>query len=335
MAKDRETALGFVGLGEMGGRMVKRLLDAGYPVVGYNRTRAKARWLIDRGMRFAESPRAAAQAADVLFSMVSDTRALEAVAQGPDGILAGLRAGATWVEMSTVSPAAARTLAPEVEKRKATIIDAPVSGSQITLDAGQLAFIVGGDPAALERVRPYLLAIGPTITHVGPLGAAVTMKIAINLGLAVQMLAFSEAVLLAEKAGITRDRAVEALLKSVIASPMVKYRGPQVLDMPKEPLFNVSMIQKDLQLALDLARSVGVPLPTTAATQEMMTAARGMGLGEYDFAIVFDVLAAMSGLPPSKKAAGGPGGDLRPQVSASARKANSRVESQGRPKASW
>lgn len=306
MAKDRETALGFVGLGEMGGRMVKRLLDAGHPVVGYNRTRAKAQWLIDRGMRFADSPRAAAQAAEVVFSMVSDTAALDAVAHGPDGIVAGLRAGATWVEMSTVSPSAARTLAPEVEKRNATIIDAPVSGSQITLDAGQLAFIVGGDPAALERVRPYLLAIGPTITHVGPLGAAVTMKIAINLGLAVQMLAFSEAVLLAEKAGIDRGRAVEALLKSVIASPMVKYRGPQVLDMPKEPLFNVAMIQKDLQLALDLARSVGVPLPTTAITQEMITAARGMGLGEYDFAIVFDVLAAMSGLPPSKKSTGAP-----------------------------
>jgi 3-hydroxyisobutyrate dehydrogenase-like beta-hydroxyacid dehydrogenase len=306
MAKDRETALGFVGLGEMGGRMVKRLLDAGHPVVGYNRTRAKAQWLIDRGMRFADSPRAAAQAAEVVFSMVSDTAALDAVAHGPDGIVAGLRAGATWVEMSTVSPSAARTLAPEVEKRNATIIDAPVSGSQITLDAGQLAFIVGGDPAALERVRPYLLAIGPTITHVGPLGAAVTMKIAINLGLAVQMLAFSEAVLLAEKAGIDRGRAVEALLKSVIASPMVKYRGPQVLDMPKEPLFNVAMIQKDLQLALDLARSVGVPLPTTAVTQEMMTAARGMGLGEYDFAIVFGFLAAMSGLPPSKKSTGAP-----------------------------
>lgn len=299
MAKD----LGFVGLGEMGSRMVKRLLDAGHPVVGYNRTRAKAQWLIDRGMRCADSPRAAAEAADVLFSMVTDTTALEAVAHGPDGVLAGLRAGAIWVEMSTVSPRAARTLAPAVEKANATIIDAPVSGSQITLDAGQLAFIVGGDPAALERVRPYLLAIGPTITHVGPLGSAVTMKIAINLGLAVQMLAFSEAVLLAEKAGIARERAVEALLKSVIASPMVKYRGPQVLDMPKEPLFNVSMIQKDLQLALDLARSVGVPLPTTAVTQEMMTAARGMGLGEYDFAIVFDVLARLSGLPPSAKPA--------------------------------
>lgn len=300
MAQVHDAVLGFVGLGEMGSRMVRRLLDAGHRVIGYNRTRGKAQWLIEHGMRFAESPRAAAREADVLFSMVSDTGALEAVAHGPDGVLAGLRAGATWVEMSTVSPSVARALAPEVEKRKATIIDAPVSGSQITLDAGQLAFIVGGDPAALERVRPYLTAIGPTITHVGPLGAAVTMKIAVNLGLAVQMLAFSEAVLLAEKSGIAREAAVEALLKSVIASPMVKYRGPFVLGrMPREAWFPVPMIQKDLQLALDQAHAVGVPLPTTALVQQWLTMARGLGLAALDFGALFDVLAALSGRPPS------------------------------------
>jgi 3-hydroxyisobutyrate dehydrogenase-like beta-hydroxyacid dehydrogenase len=162
--------------------------------------------------------------------------------------------------------------------------------------------MVGGDAAALERVRPYLLAIGPTITHVGALGLAVTMKIATNLGLAVQMLAFSEAVLLAEKSGIARERAVETLLKSVIASPMIKYRGPFVLGMPAEAWFNVPMMQKDLELALELGRQSGVPLPTTALTQAMLTAARALGLGEHDFAVVFDVLARLSGLGPSPKA---------------------------------
>jgi len=293
--------VGFVGLGDMGGRMARRLLEGGHTVAGYNRTRAKAQWLIDKGMRFAETPRAAAESGDALLTMVTDTHALEAVAHGPDGIIAGLRAGATWVEMSTVSPEAARTLAPEVAKRKATIITAPVSGSPVTLDAGQLSFIVGGDPAALERVRPYLLSIGPTITHVGEMEHAVSMKIAINLGLAVQILAFSEAVLLAEKAGIAREKAVEAIMKSVVASPMIKYRGPFVLGM--KPFFSVGMIQKDLQLALDLAHAKGVPMPTTSVTQEWMTAARGMGLGEYDFAVVFDVLAKMSGLAPSRRAA--------------------------------
>jgi 3-hydroxyisobutyrate dehydrogenase-like beta-hydroxyacid dehydrogenase len=296
--------LGFVGLGAMGGRMAKRLLDAGHPVVGYNRTPSRARWLVDAGMRAAASPRAVAEAADVVFSMVTDTAALEAVTRGADGILAGLRPGAVHVEMSTVHPAATRALAGDVAARGAALLDAPVSGSVATLEAGQLAFMVGGDPAVLERVRPYLLAIGPTITHVGPIGLAVTMKIATNLGLAVQMLAFSEAVCLAEKAGIARERAVEALLRSVVASPMVKYRGPFVLGMPAEAWFDVGMMQKDLRLALDLGRAVGVVLPSTALAHELLTAAGGLGLAEYDFAVVFDVLADLSGLQRSKKAGG-------------------------------
>ncbi len=293
--------LGFVGLGAMGGRMAKRLLDAGHPMVGYNRTRARARWLVDAGMRAAASPRAVAEAADVVFSMVTDTEALHAVTGGEDGILAGLRPDTVYVEMSTVDPTATRALGAEVAARKALMLDAPVSGSVATLEAGQLSFMVGGDPAVLERVRPYLLAIGPTITHVGPLGLAVTMKIATNLGLAVQMLAFSEAVVLAEKAGIARERAVETLLRSVVASPMVKYRGPFVLGMPAEAWFDVGMMQKDLRLALDLGRAVGAALPSTTLSHELLTAARGLGLATYDFAVVFDVLAELSGLQPSKK----------------------------------
>jgi 3-hydroxyisobutyrate dehydrogenase-like beta-hydroxyacid dehydrogenase len=253
-------------------------------------------------MALAASPRETAARAEVVFSMVSDTGALDAIAHGPDGVLAGLRPGATWVEMSTVSPAVIRALAAEAAAAGATLLDAPVSGSVFTLEQGQLSIMVGGDAAALERVRPYLLAIGPTITHVGPIGLAVTMKIATNLGLAVQMLAFSEAVLLAEKAGIARERAVETLLKSVVASPMIKYRGPFVLGMPAEAWFNVPMIQKDLELALELGRQNGVPLPSTALTQSFMTAARALGLGELDFAVVFDVLARLSGLPSSRRA---------------------------------
>jgi 3-hydroxyisobutyrate dehydrogenase-like beta-hydroxyacid dehydrogenase len=293
----------------MGGRMARRLLDAGHPVVGYNRTRSRAEWLVKAGMRGVDSPRAVAEAAEVVFSMVSDTEALAAVTAGSDGILAGLHPGAIYVEMSTVSPAAVRALGTDVAARGAHMLDAPVSGSVATLEAGQLAFMVGGDRAVLERVRPCLLAIGPTITHVGALGLAVTMKIAINLGLAAQMLAFSEAVLLAEKAGIARERAVEALLRSVTASPMVKYRGPFVLGMPAEAWFDVGMMQKDLGLALDLGRAVGVPLPGTALANQFLTAARRLGLAHEDFAVVFDVLAEMSGLPPSPKPGGSRAGD--------------------------
>jgi 3-hydroxyisobutyrate dehydrogenase-like beta-hydroxyacid dehydrogenase len=294
--------LAFVGLGTMGGRMARRLLGAGHAVSGYNRTAAKAQALTAVGLKVAASPRAAAEVAEVVFSMVTDSSALRAIALGDDGIVAGLRPDAIWVEMSTVSPAMTRELSTAVAARGAHVLDAPVSGSPITLDAGQLSFMVGGEAAVLERVRPYLLAIGPNITHVGAVGLAVTMKIATNLGLAVQMLAFSEAVLLAEKSGIARERAVEALLKSVIASPMVKYRGPFVLGMPAEALFDVGMMQKDLGLALELGRAAAVPLPATALAQEVLTMARGANLGQYDFAVAFDVLAAMSGLPPSPKA---------------------------------
>jgi 3-hydroxyisobutyrate dehydrogenase-like beta-hydroxyacid dehydrogenase len=295
--------VGFVGLGAMGSRLARRLLQANCPVVGWNRTADKARALAAAGLRPAPTPRAVAEAVEVVFTMVTDDQALRAVALGPDGVAAGLRPGATLVDMSTVSPAVTREVADAVAARGAAMLDAPVSGSTITVEQGQASIVVGGDPAALERVRPYLAVMAPGgVTHVGGLGLAKAMKLATNLGLAVQMLAFSEAVLLAEKSGIARETAVEALLRSVVASPMVKYRGPFVLGrMSPEAWFSVPMIQKDLDLALAQARAVGVPLPATALAQEWMTMARGLGLGGYDFGVVFDVLAWMSGAPPSAK----------------------------------
>jgi 3-hydroxyisobutyrate dehydrogenase-like beta-hydroxyacid dehydrogenase len=288
--------LGFVGLGVMGGRMVSRLLEKGHTVAGYNRTRSKAQWLIDRGMKFADSPRAVCAAADVTLSMVTNSAALEEVADGPNGMLAGLSAGKTLVDMSTVSPAVSKALAAKVREKGADMLDAPVSGSVITLEQGKLSVMVGGRAESFERIKPLLLDLGPKVTHVGGNGLALAMKIATNLNLAVQMLAFSEAVLLAEKSGIARETAVDVLTHSVIASPMVQYRGPFVLKMPDEAWFNVNMMQKDMLLALELGRQVDVPLPTTAATNEMLTAARGMGLVEQDFAIIFEVLARMSGV---------------------------------------
>ncbi len=293
--------LGFVGLGAMGSRLARRLLAAGHDVVGYNRTADKASALTTAGLRPVKTAREAAEGAEAVFSMVTDDRALRAVALGPDGIVAGLARGSVFVEMSTVSPVVVREVGAVAAARGAAMLDAPVSGSTITVEQGQASIAVGGDVAVIERVRPYLLAMGPGgITHVGPLGLGKTMKIATNLGLAVQMLAFSEAVLLAEKSGIARERAVEALLKSVIASPMVKYRGPYVIGgMPRHAWFNIAMSQKDMQLALDQAHTVGVPLPVTALTQEWLTMARGLGLGERDFGALFDVLASLAGRPPA------------------------------------
>jgi 3-hydroxyisobutyrate dehydrogenase-like beta-hydroxyacid dehydrogenase len=292
-------SLAFVGLGAMGSRLARRLLAAGHQVVGWNRTPDKARDLVAAGLTLAKSPRGAAEGAEAVFTMVTDDSALRAVTLGPDGVVAGLTANAVLVEMSTVSPTVVRELEAPVRARGAALLDVPVSGSTITVEQGQASFIVGGDAAVLERVQPWLLAMGTAVTHVGPIGLAKTMKVATNLGLAVQMLAFSEAVLLAEKSGISRERAVEALLKSVTASPMLKYRGPFVLKAPEEVLFNVGLMQKDLHLALEQGRTVGVPLPATGLTHEMLTAARGLGLADRDFATVFDVLARMSGLPGS------------------------------------
>jgi 3-hydroxyisobutyrate dehydrogenase-like beta-hydroxyacid dehydrogenase len=288
--------LGFVGLGVMGGRMAKRLLEAGHTVTGYNRTQSKADWLLEAGMQWGESPRIVAEVADVTLSMVANTTALRAVTGGPDGVLAGLGPGKVYVDMSTVSPAASRELAAQVATKGAQMVDAPVSGSVTTLEQGKLSIMVGGDPTAFERVKPILEDIGPKVTHVGRNGLAATMKIATNLSLAVQMLAFSEGVLLAEKSGISRETAVEVLVNSVIASPMVKYRGPFVLGMPGEAWFDVNMMQKDMNLALELGRQLDVPLPTTAVTNEFLTAARGMGLSDEDFAIIFEVLARMAGV---------------------------------------
>jgi 3-hydroxyisobutyrate dehydrogenase-like beta-hydroxyacid dehydrogenase len=288
--------LGFVGLGVMGGRVAQRLMDAGHAVMGYNRTRSKAEWLIANGMRWAESPREAAEWGEVTLSMVTDTQALEAVTQGSNGILAGLSEGKVYVDMSTVSPAASRALARQVAKHGARMLDAPVSGSVVTLEEGQLSLMVGGDQEVIDRVRHILEDIGPKVTHVGVNGQAVLMKIATNLSLAVQMLAFSESVLLAEKGGISREAAVEVMLNSVVASPMVKYRGPFVLEMPEEAWFDVTMMQKDMVLALEAGRELDVPLPATAATNELLTAARSMGLEKQDFAVLFDVLASLSGV---------------------------------------
>ena len=288
--------LGFVGLGVMGSQMVNRLLEKGHTVTGYNRTRAKARRLIDKGMSWADSPRAVAEASDITFAMVTNAAAIAAVTDGPDGIIAGLGAGKYFIDMSTVSPEVSRATAAKVRAKGADMVDAPVSGSVITLQEGKLSVMVGGRKETFEHVKPLLLDIGPKVTHVGANGLALAMKIAVNLSLAVQMMAFSEGVLLAEKSGIRREVAVDVLTHSAVASPMIQYRGPFILQQPEEAWFDCNMMQKDMLLAMELGRQLNVPVPTTAVSNEFLTAARGMGWEKKDFAVVFDVLARMSGV---------------------------------------
>jgi 3-hydroxyisobutyrate dehydrogenase-like beta-hydroxyacid dehydrogenase len=288
--------LGYIGLGAMGGRTADRLLGKGHTVIGHNRTKSKAQWLLDKGMQWGDSPRAVAAAADVTFIMVTDTKALNAVADGPDGVLAGLGPGKTVVDMSTVSPEASRALAAQVRAKGAEMLDCPVSGSVSTLEAGKATMMVGGDKATYDRVHPLLLDIGPKATYVGASGQAVSMKIALNLSIGVQLLAFAEGILLAEKSGIDRKTAIEVYLSSVLASPMLQYRGPFAMGLPEEAWFDVNMMQKDTTYALDMGKQLGVALPTGSITNQMLTAARGLGFEKEDCAVLFHVLAKLSGV---------------------------------------
>ncbi len=289
------TAVGFVGLGAMGSRIAGRLLGAGNVVYATNRTRGKADRLVEAGLIWRDSPREVAAEAEVVFSMVTDNRALEAITAGPDGILAGLGPGSVYVDMSTVSPAASVELADRVRELGGVMLDAPVSGSVLAAEEGTLAIMVGGDPAAFARVEPLLGELGRTVTHVGSNGKALLMKLAVNMSLAVQMITFSEGVLLAERGGIDPKVAIDVLISSAVGSPMLRTRGPLLLDRPDEAWFNVNLMRKDVDLALEQGRTLDVRLPSTAIADDLLVTARLLGYGDQDIVAVFDVLGHLAG----------------------------------------
>jgi 3-hydroxyisobutyrate dehydrogenase-like beta-hydroxyacid dehydrogenase len=289
--------VGFAGLGAMGAGVAARLLAAGYALSVWNRSAGKAEPLLAAGAAWAESPRALAERSDVVVTMLTEASAVDAVASGDDGLLAALGPGKTWLDLSTIAPDESRALAARAAETGATMLDAPVSGSVATLEAGQMSVMVGGDRDAFERVRPLLEAIGPKVTYLGPNGSALLMKMAINVSLVVQGMSFCESIAMAEKAGIDREAAVDALLKSVIASPMLAYRGPMILEgrMPETPFANVALQQKDQLLGLRLARELGTPLPFAALANEFLTACRAAGLADREWIAVYDVFRAMGG----------------------------------------
>lgn len=289
--------LGFVGLGAMGELIVPRLMTAGHKVTGWNRTRAKAEPLIAQGMAFANTPREVAQASEIVFSIVTDSAAVKAVALSDDGIIAGLRKGGLYVDMSTIEPEVSREIAAQFAKAGSIMLDGPLSGSPVTVKAGNASVMVGGDEAAFERAKPVLLAIGPKVTRIGGNGLACQMKIAVNLLLMVEVICFGEAVALAEKGGVSRDVAVDAILKSVAASPVLGYRGPFILEgkMPEVPLADVTLQQKDMILALTLGRKLGSPVPLAAAANEIMNACRGLGIDANDFVVAHQVYRRLGG----------------------------------------
>jgi 3-hydroxyisobutyrate dehydrogenase-like beta-hydroxyacid dehydrogenase len=288
------TTIGFVGLGAMGGRIAGRLLASGHPLVGWNRTKGKAEPLIERGLVWGDTPREVAETAEVVFSMVTDDAALEAIAADPDGLLAGLAAGKIWVDMSTVSPGASSALAERARALGAAMLDAPVSGSVHEAESGTLTIMVGGDDRAFAAVEPMLHELGSAVRHIGTNGQGLLLKLAVNVSLAAQMLAFSEGVLLAERGGIARELAVDVMAGSAIGSPFLLGRAPLVLDPPDQAWFDVELAHKDIRLALATGRGEHVPLPSAALADEWFTKATSFGYGHRDVASLFAVLAKTS-----------------------------------------
>jgi 3-hydroxyisobutyrate dehydrogenase-like beta-hydroxyacid dehydrogenase len=284
--------IGFIGLGKMGGNMASRYLGAGYTVYGEDRDRDGAQSLVDQGLRWLDTPRELAEAADVIFTSLPNDDVVESVASGPDGILAGLGPGKVWADLSTISPRASRDLAARVrdEGHGARMLDTPVSGSVPQVNAGTLTIMVGGDEDAYTRIEPVLRVLG-TPTRVGDNGQGLVLKLAVNISLAVQMLAFSEGLLLAERDGIDPHRAAEVMTQSAIGSPMLKARVPLVLDRPDETWFDVSLMHKDIGLARQTATELGAPAPTAAVADEILTEAEKLGYAHRDIAALHEVLA--------------------------------------------
>jgi 3-hydroxyisobutyrate dehydrogenase-like beta-hydroxyacid dehydrogenase len=271
-----------IGLGAMGSRMARRLLSAGFAVNGWNRTAAKAEALVADGLTLHPTPREAAAAGDVVITMVWGSEALEGVTGGADGILAGLGENTIYVDMSTVAVSFSIDLAGKVRDRGAWMLDSPVSGSLDAAEEGRLTLVVGGPAAVLDRARPVLDRLGTTVVHVGDdNGLGVTMKLAINLQVALQAVAWGEALAITEGRGVSRGDATGAMLASVVASPMLKYRAPFAIEEPAEVWASAAQLRKDVAYAIDAGPG---GLPSAALALEILDEIIADGDGDLEAA---------------------------------------------------
>ena len=280
------TSIGFIGLGLMGRPMALNLLKAGHSLTVWNRTRSKAEDLVRGGARLADSPRAAAEHADVLITIVSDPPALEQVIWGAEGAIHGLRKGSIHVDSSTVSPSLAVRLSGSWADKGAEFLDAPVTGGTWGAEKGELVFMVGGEQGTLKKVEPVLSAMGKRTFHLGSHGAGQTVKLAMNMILALQVDALAEAMALVQACGVRREGLVEVLQASMARAAVLDVKAPMILQDEFPPSFPLRLMHKDLGLALELANQMGVPLPATAASREIYSSVKGSAKYDLDYAAI-------------------------------------------------
>lgn len=286
--------VGLIGLGIMGAPMARNLLRAGFPLVVWNRTPARADALVADGAQRAGSPRELAERAAIVITMLSDSPDVAAVYRGEDGVLAGAVAGKVLVDMSTIAPRVTRELAAEAAACGAAMLDAPVSGGDVGAIEGTLSIMIGGDAEALERARPALAALGTRITHVGASGAGQVVKACNQIVVGLTLEALGEALVLGSKAGVQPRAILDALGGGLAASRVLEVRGPKLLARDFEPGFKLDLHAKDLAIVLDAAREHGVQLPGAALVAELFEAERGRGRGEADNSTVVRALEALA-----------------------------------------
>ncbi|GAA3846380.1 NAD(P)-dependent oxidoreductase [Streptomyces coacervatus] len=283
-----QSRVAVIGTGRMGAAMAVRLREAGFAVTAHNRTRAKAE---ATGAAVAATPRQAAAAADVVLVSLADDTAVRQAYAGEDGIAAGLRAGAVVVETSTVAPETVTALAPLVEKAGAALLDAPVSGSVVFVEQGRLTVMAGGDASALERARPVLDVLAAHVVHVGPGGTGAAMKLAVNSLLLGLNQALSEALVLAERAGVPRESAYEVFAAGAAGAPFVQYKKDAYLHPENATVaFTLELVAKDLDLVLALAERVGASMQQAATNRRLVGEAVEQGLGQRDLSALADFL---------------------------------------------
>jgi 3-hydroxyisobutyrate dehydrogenase len=288
--------VGFIGLGIMGSRQAANLVRAGHELRVFNRTRETAeRWASEHAAEVADSPRAAAEGADAVITMVVDGPQVEAVLLGEDGAVAGAPDGTLFIDCSTIAPEHARRLGATLRERGHGFVDAPVTGSAPKAEDGTLTIMCGGEPADMERARPLLEAMGQLIVHAGEVGQGQAVKVISNSVTAVNCATLAQALVVGRRAGVDLDSLVEVMGAGSANSTMLQLKGRPMLTHDFSPLFKLEHMLKDVGLCLDEARAAGAPFPFAALARELYSAGVGRGLGEQDFAAVLRVLEDLGG----------------------------------------